>query len=63
MPRDMNGVELKVGDVVMLPCIVKALSPTEKYTNMELRTVEPCKPTDHKTYICCNTGQVVKPPG
>ncbi len=44
MPHDKNGVELKEGDIVILRCIVKNISPSEHYCNATITPLEPMPP-------------------
>jgi hypothetical protein len=61
MPHDHRGEELKVGDVVMVPCVVKAIHLTEDYCNVDLVTREFMHPTRDVTRLTLNSRQTVKP--
>lgn len=60
MPHDMNGLELKAGDRVMVPCTVKTVTSTEGdgYCNVTVETEQPMYPTDNKTTVVLNAKQV-----
>lgn len=60
MPHDMNGTELKVGDIVNVPCRVKEIHLTEEYCNVGLETREPMYPGDQKNHLSLNAKQVIK---
>lgn len=62
MPHDHHGAELKVGDVVMVPCVVKAIHLTEDYCNVDLVTREYMHPSHDVTKLTLNSRQTVKPP-
>ncbi len=51
MPCDLNGVPVKVGDEVLLRCIVVGLGPGEKYCHASLETVLPMFEGDAKRVI------------
>ncbi len=46
MPHDKNGRELKVGDIVLVPCKIKAIHMTEQYCNTDLETMLPGFPRE-----------------
>lgn len=60
MPHDRDGVELKVGDRVMVPCIVTAIHLTTDFCNVDLQTVRPMPPLEAMTAITLNSKQVQK---
>ena len=59
MPHDMQGNELKVGDIVSIPCKVKAIHLTEEYCNVDLETCAVMPPSDHRLNVTLNSRQVV----
>lgn len=60
MPHDNNGVKIEVGDTVMVPCVVKSVSPGEDYCNVSLETCEPMHPGEYTSAVTLNARQVVK---
>lgn len=67
MPHDRHGTLLTVGDVVMLPCIVKKIELTEDYCNVTLETQYEMPPgplvgnTAIRQSILVNSKQVERP--
>lgn len=61
MPHDNRGEELKVGDIVFVPCVIKAIHLTEQYCNVDVETREMLLPTQRPTAITLNSRQTVKP--
>jgi hypothetical protein len=61
MPHDNRGEILSVGDVVLVPCRVKAIHLTEEYCNVDLETKETMYPSAIPTKLTLNSRQVVKP--
>lgn len=61
MPHDKRGEELKVGDVVMVPCLVKAIHLTEDYCNVDLETKLTMPPLDQPSRFTLNSRQTIKP--
>lgn len=61
MPHDNRGEELRVGDTVLVPCVVKAIHLTADYCNVDLETKESMHPGTQKTAIVLNSRQTVKP--
>lgn len=61
MPHDKRGEELHVGDVVMVPCIVKAIHLTADYCNVDLETKEGMPPSMETRTITLNSRQTIKP--
>jgi len=61
MPHDKRGTELKVGDTVMVPCIVKAIHLTEDYCNVDLQTKLTMPPAGTVTLLTLNSRQTIKP--
>jgi hypothetical protein len=61
MPHDKRGEELRVGDTVLVPCVVKAIHLTADYCNVDLETKEPMHPFAQKTALVLNSKQTVKP--
>lgn len=57
MPHCNRGRELKVGDRVMIECIVESVQPGEGYCNVTVRTVRPMPPYETGTAITLNTRQ------
>lgn len=61
MPHDKRGEELKVGDVVQVPCIIKAIHLTEDFCNVDLETTLTMPPYNKTTALTLNSRQTVKP--
>lgn len=61
MPHDKRGEVLQVGDVVMVPCRIKAIHLTEEYCNVDLETQIAMFPTDDPTRLTLNSRQTIKP--
>lgn len=59
MPHDTNGNKLSVGDLVYVPCVVKAVDATEEYCNVTLETAEPMYPSVYPSTIVLNSKQTV----
>ncbi len=60
MPHDKNGQELKVGDTVNIEATVTDVQLGEEFCNVNLETVEPMFPGEHKTLIVLNARQTEK---
>jgi hypothetical protein len=59
--HDKNGQPLKVGDIVVVKCVVKEVSATPDFCNCQLETVEGRRPDGKKeTIYAINTGVVEK---
>ena len=59
--HDHLGHELKVGDRVLIPCVVKELYPAEEYCNVSLESCYGRRPDDQKeTVSAINTGVLVR---
>lgn len=55
--HDHLGHELKVGDRVLIPCIIEELNPGEDYCNVSLKSWYGRRPDDQKEPIrAINTG-------
>lgn len=61
MPHDKRGEELKVGDRVLVPCVIKAIHLTEDYCNVDLETSLTMPPICTPTKVTLNSRQTVKP--
>jgi len=61
MPHDKRGIELRVGDIVMVPCRIKAIHLTEEYCNVDLETTLPMIPSKRATALTLNSRQTIKP--
>lgn len=61
MPHDKRGAELYVGDIVMVPCRIKAIHLTEDYCNVDLETKLTMPPSDKVTALTLNSRQTIKP--
>jgi hypothetical protein len=59
MPHDKNGLPVRIGDLVNVPCTVKDVQPGLEYCNLTLETVEPMFPGKEKSSICLNAKQVI----
>lgn len=58
--HDKDGKLLKIGDIVNVPCVIKSLSDTEEYCNIELTTIYGRRPDGKPETICAiNTGVVL----
>lgn len=57
MPHCNRGRELKVGDRVMVECIVESVQVNEDYCNATVRTVRPMPPYTDGMVIVLNTKQ------
>jgi len=66
MPHDMNGTKLEVGDLVLVPCVVTAITASEtapeEWCNVILQTSRPMFPSEHPTGISLNASQVRRSP-
>jgi hypothetical protein len=60
MPHDAKNEIVKEGDIVYVPCIVKAVHTSEEYCNVSLETIHPMPPYTVPSSITLNTRQVVK---
>lgn len=59
--HDHLGHELKVGDRVLVPCIIKELGSEENYCNVSLDSFYGRRPDDQKEmFYAINTGVVVR---
>lgn len=61
MPHDRRGTELQVGDIVMVPCRIKAIHLTEDYCNVDLETKLAMPPLNTVTALTLNSRQTDKP--
>lgn len=52
---------VKVGDTVMVPCVVKAIHLTEDYCNVDLETKLPMRPGQDRQRLTLNSRQTIKP--
>jgi hypothetical protein len=61
MPHDLNNREIREGDIVMVPCVVKSVYQTDgdQYCNVNLVTQNPMPPYTEGSAITLNTRQVV----
>lgn len=60
--HDCKGRELKVGDTVLVPCVVKQTVATEDFCNVTVETIAGMPP-EHKsltTVSALNTRQVIR---
>lgn len=60
--HDANGVELKVGDRVILEAVIDTLQSGEDFCNATLKSVLGRKPDGAKETFCMNTAVCVKVP-
>lgn len=60
MPHCNKGRELKVGDRVMVECVVESVQADVNYCNVTVRTVRPMPPYESGTTIVLNTRQTEK---
>lgn len=62
MPHDRNGIELRVGDVVNVPVLVKKIELTEDYCNVTLETVHKMEPGQYPSSLTLNSRQTEAKP-
>lgn len=60
MPHDRNGVEIKVEDVVFIPCVVQSVYTSETGCNVSLKTQIPMPGNEQHSFFSLNTKQVEK---
>lgn len=60
MPHDRDGKELKVGDIVHIPCRIKEIHLTEEYCNLNVRSLQKMFPSDNFSDFVINSRQCVK---
>lgn len=60
MPHCNKGREIKVGDRVIIECIVTDVQTGIDYCNVTVKTVRPMPPYDTGTTITLNTKQTEK---
>lgn len=58
--HDANGKELKVGDVILIPMVIKSTSPTEEYCNIGAESIYGRKPDGMKETYSGNTAAVLR---
>ncbi len=58
MPHCSLGRELKVGDIVLVRCVVVNVQPATDYCNVTIKTTLPMPPYADGTSITLNTKQV-----
>ena len=58
MPHDINGEELKIGDIVNIPCRIKQIHLTGEYCNVTVETCGRMFPSDYRTEFVLNSKQV-----
>lgn len=59
MATDKHGLALKVGDRVCLECVILAISEDADGCNLELQTVEPIPPGNHRPIIAAANTRMV----
>ncbi len=61
MPHDINGSEIKAGDIVMVPCVVESVYQTDDglHCNCNVKTQLPMPPYEGGTAIVLNAKQVI----
>lgn len=58
--HDVNGTELKKGDVVLLPCRIEELHPGDDFCNVTLRSLHSRRPDGAiESISAINTGVLV----
>lgn len=59
--HDVSGTLLKVGDRVMIPCLITSMCEgTEDYCNVQVETIYGRRPDGQKeSWASINTGQLV----
>lgn len=60
MPHDLSGKLIKVGDRVLVPCIVRDIYSTEDFCNLSLETVHPMFPGTTLSGLTLNAKQVLQ---
>lgn len=58
MPHDRHGKVLQVGDRVLIHARITSLTLDENYCNLTAETEIRMKPSENKTVITLNAGQV-----
>jgi hypothetical protein len=59
--HDAKGRELKIGDVVLMPCRIKAVYTTPDFCNVSLETIGGRSPDGQRnTYANINTKQLIR---
>lgn len=62
--HDVNGTELKVGDKVLIPCVITSLSGGADYCNVSAKSTLGRRPDGaNETFSAINTGILVKVAG
>lgn len=59
MPHDRDGRPLRVGDVAIVPVIIKEIHQTADWCNVTVETSEPMWPGHKYTTIVLNSAQVI----
>lgn len=57
MPHCNRGRELKVGDRVMIECVVESVQTGIEFCNVTVKTIRPMPPYETGTTITLNTKQ------
>lgn len=60
MPHDKYGSELKVGDKVLVPCVVESVGQTEEACNVTVKAALPALGSEYTPVVTMNSRQVVK---
>lgn len=59
--HDHKGRELKVGDRVLIPCVITSRSATDEYCNVTVETIYGRRPDGAKEHFCAfNTAVVLR---
>src|SRR4051812_22251084 len=61
MPHDKRGTEVRVSDIVMAPCRVKAIHLTEDFCNVDIETQIAMPPLGTVSSFTLNSRQTIKP--
>ena len=59
MPHDANGRLLKVGDTVIVECIIENIQMQDEYCNVNLKTKIPMPPYKEGYSLTLNTKQTM----
>lgn len=60
MPHDLNGEEIKIGDRILIPCIVKSIQAAVDFCNLTVETEHKMPGNDSISTYTLNTKMVVK---
>lgn len=58
--HDANGLPLKKGDLVLIPCFVTNVDPGEDHCNVTVASVYGRRPDGYRETNCMNTGVLLR---